>query len=110
MKLLIDRMLSHRLERHLEPHFPGTEHVDKTQRTDAEDMEVWEYARDNGFTILTKDADFLEISGKQGWPPKLIKLNIGNCSTPEVVKLLTSRKGKIEEFHEDKEAGLMQME
>lgn len=107
MKLLIDRMLSRRLEQFLETHYPGTEHADRTQKEDAEDAEIWEYARNNGFTILTKDADFLELAERQGWPPKLIKLNLGNCSNEEVTELLITRKQEIREFHANEERGLL---
>ena len=40
MKLLIDRMLSYRLIRYLEPHYPGTEHVDRSHKINAGDNET----------------------------------------------------------------------
>lgn len=109
MKLLIDRMLSYRLIRYLEPHYPGTEHVDRSHKINAGDNEIWNRARRDGFTIVTKDGDFLEIWEKEGWPPKVIKLNLGNCSNEEAAELLIQNKDKVEQFHEDDERGLLEL-
>ncbi|MDZ8240291.1 MAG: DUF5615 family PIN-like protein [Nostoc sp. ChiQUE01a] len=38
----------------------------------AEDQSVWEYARQSGFTIVTRDADFNELSILRGFPAKVI--------------------------------------
>ena len=109
MKLLIDRMLSDRLEGLLETHFPGTQHIDRFLETNAGDSEIWDFAKKNGFTIVTKDADFRQLSANQGWPPKVLKLNIGNCSNEEVTGLLVGRKQEILDFHLDDDVGLLEL-
>jgi len=40
----------------------------------ADDLTVWNYAKDNGFTIVTKDSDFHELSLVYGNPPKILCL------------------------------------
>lgn len=42
------------------------------------DETIWQYARDNRLTIITKDADFSTKVLYKGAPPKVIHLKIGN--------------------------------
>lgn len=44
----------------------------------ASDADIWEYAKDHGLTIVTKDSDFSGRVLLQGAPPKVIHLKIGN--------------------------------
>lgn len=49
---------------------------------------VWDYAKDNGFMIVSKDADMHDLSLVFGNPPKVVWLRLGNCSTSQVANLL----------------------
>jgi len=51
------------------------------------DDELWEKAKENGWTILTKDTDFFDRLVAHGPPPKVIWLRIGNM-----------RRLKLEDF------------
>ena len=42
---------------------------------------IWNYARDNGLTIVSKDSDFHRMSFVLGAPPQVIWLRVGNCPT-----------------------------
>ncbi len=45
-----------------------------------EDTVIWQYAKDRGITIITKDEDFLALSNRQGSiPPQVIWVRLGNC-------------------------------
>ena len=57
--------------------------------------------------LLTRDEDFLQFSVVHGWPPKVILLRIGNCSTRSVVGLFLARAEIIRDFLEHPEAGLL---
>ena len=59
---------------------------------------IWSYAREHDFTIVSKDADFSEISMELGYPPKLIWLQIENWSTDQVEELVRSNSPKISEL------------
>ena len=59
MKALIDQNLSFRLLDALSPRFPGSCHVRDVGLTGDDDERIWRLAKDEGFTILTKDNDFL---------------------------------------------------
>ena len=55
MKLLFDQNLSPRLPRLLSDLYPGSAHVREVGLRDAGDAAIWEYARQQGFAIVSKD-------------------------------------------------------
>ena len=79
MKLLFDNNLSHKLVSRLDDLFPDSSHVMTEGLDEAEDHEIWDYAKENGFAIITKDSDYDDLSIVRGFPPKVIWLKIGNC-------------------------------
>ena len=42
------------------------------------DSEIWQYAKDNNLTIITKDSDFSERIILNSPPPKVIHIKFGN--------------------------------
>ncbi|GEP94430.1 DUF5615 family PIN-like protein [Chitinophaga cymbidii] len=53
------------------------------------DIEIYRKAKEYGNVILiSKDADFPELISKQGAPPKLINIKIGNCNNQTLWELL----------------------
>lgn len=56
----------------------------------AEDAEIWQYAKDNNLTILTKDADFSNRILLAEPPPRVIHIRIGNASVREFHNILNS--------------------
>ena len=88
MKLLFDENVSHRLVSDLANEYPGSAHVRSVGLRGAEDHQIWDHARMHGFAIVSKDTDFRERSYVEGFPPKIIWLRLGNCSTSEVEEVL----------------------
>ena len=78
--------------------FSESRHVRDTVGINADDFEIWNYARENGFTILTKDNDFDELSQINGCPPKVIHLSCGNKPTLFISNLLLSYEKEIRQF------------
>ena len=79
MKLLFDANLSPKLVARLGELFPGSTHVfDTGLARFTPDDQIWEYARSNGFVIVTTDSDFLDLSEARGAPPKVVRLE--NCN------------------------------
>ena len=72
MKLLFDQNLSPRLVLKLADLFPDSNHVYAVDLDRAQDHEVYEYARREGFMLVTKDADFGELNVLRGFPPKVV--------------------------------------
>ena len=93
MKLLFDENLSPKLVTCLAAEFPESVHVSRVGLDQADDETVWAFARENALTIVTKDADFQEISLRLGMPPRVIWLRRGNCSVDETVAML---RGNVE--------------
>ncbi len=104
MKLLFDQNLSHRLVRALAVEYPHSDHVRDLGMKSAPDTEVWNYARSNGFTIVSKDSDFHQRSLLHGFPPKVIWVRLGNCTTAAVATVLREHLDDVEEFDSDPNA------
>ncbi len=107
MKLLFDHHLSPSLVRRLGDLFPHSEHVWNLGLHCVADVAIWAYARTNRFTVVSKDADFSEISMQLGYPPKLIWLRIKNWSTDEVEALIRSQYSRIVELANNEERGIL---
>ncbi|MGB3633176.1 MAG: DUF5615 family PIN-like protein, partial [Rubrobacteraceae bacterium] len=71
------------------------------------DTVVWNYAAENGYTIVSKDADFHQRSLVLGAPPKVIWIRLGNCSVADTAILLRERYVVIQHFHENKDAAFL---
>jgi len=98
MKLLFDQNISFRITQKLENYFPGCRHLSDCKLSDCEDLEIWKFAKDNGFAIVTFDADFYDISIINGHPPKIIWIRTGNLSTREIAQLMIDNQLSISEF------------
>lgn len=61
MKLLFDENLSHKLVARLSELYPGSVHVVAVNLLERPDREIWNFAQTNGFTIVTSDADFMNL-------------------------------------------------
>ena len=107
MKLLLDHNLSPRLVERIAGAFPGADHVARAGLAMADDATVWSYAKEHGFTIVTKDSDFSDLSVLRGVPPKVVWLRIGNCTTEEALQILLARRAAIEAFLQDPASGLL---
>ncbi len=98
MKLLFDQNLSPRLVQRLADILPGSSHVSIVGLDSADDQMVWRYARIHGFSIVTKDADFNDLTVLYGSPPQVIWLRLGNCTTHQVEMCLRRNLEVIEIF------------
>ena len=107
MKLLLDENLSPRITVRLADLYPGSRHVSEVDLASAADNAVWDYARAEGFAIVSKDADFHQRSFVFGAPPKVIWLRLGNCTTQEVHDLLRARVADLEAFDRDPAAAFL---
>jgi predicted nuclease of predicted toxin-antitoxin system len=53
------------------------------------DEQIWNYARENDLTIISKDADFSHLMMLTEPPPRVIHLRLGNTSIKELRQALT---------------------
>ena len=109
MKLLFDQNLSPRLGARLATVFPQSSHVFWVGLDKSPDQAVWDYARDNQFLLVTKDADFSELSTLYGFPPKVIWLRLGNCTTAQVEASLRYHLEAIRHLAESEALGIVSL-
>jgi predicted nuclease of predicted toxin-antitoxin system len=102
LKLLFDNNLSVRIAEAMQEYFPGSKHVYDLNIAHFSDNEIWEYARNNDFAIVTKDKDFYHLALTKGYPPKVIWVVSGNCRNEEMIKILLNGKPDILNFLKNK--------
>jgi predicted nuclease of predicted toxin-antitoxin system len=99
MKILLDANISWKLVNTLRPIFGECDHVDLIGiDVPAEDIDIWNYALDNGYIIITKDNDFVDLLELNGFPPKVVLLKTGNNSSQALMELLMNIKPMIEDL------------
>ena len=108
MKLLLDQNLSPHLVRRLGDLWP-VEHVDVVGLGRAPDSDVRAYALANGFTLVTKDADFSDLLFLRGFPPRVVWLRLGNCTTDEVERAIRLHADALRALHADPLRGLLEL-
>ncbi|NIV14796.1 MAG: hypothetical protein GWN62_27045 [Aliifodinibius sp.] len=96
MKLLFDQNLSPNLVSKLDDIYPGSNHVYLVGLDEAHDEEIWQYAKDNEYVIVSKDGDFSNIGALKGFPPYIIWIKRGNCTTREIENILRRNVDSIQ--------------
>jgi len=107
LKLLLDHNLSPRLVSRLADLYPGSSHVYLLGLETADDRAVWEYARQGGYTVVSKDSDYNDLSVLLGFPPKLVWIRRGNCSVREIEAILRVHHAEVASFLENPESGML---
>jgi len=101
MKLLCDQNLSWRLPNKLADLYPDSQHIREAGMKESEDVDIWNYAKANGFVIVSKDLDFQQRSLLFGHSPKVVRLRVGNCTVQTIEVLLRRYSAIIHVFERD---------
>ena len=109
MRLLFDQNLSFKLCGLLGDLFPGSEQVRKINLDRADDAIVWDHAAAKGFTIVTQDVDFINLSILRGHPPKVIWLRCGNQPTQFIEHILRTNAPVMEAIAVDPLRGFIEL-
>ncbi len=107
MKLLVDENLPPRLAHDLDDLFPSSVHVSSLGLERTADALIWEYAKTHEFTFLTKDKDFANLSVAWGAPPKVVLLQMGNCSTGRIIHIMRMNAIRLSDFERDSNRSLL---
>jgi predicted nuclease of predicted toxin-antitoxin system len=107
MILLFDHHLSPRLVGMLADIFPASLHVRGVGLARETDRVIWQYAKNNQMTIVSKDADFHQLSFVYGPPPKVVWIRCGSVTTNRIADILRQHATDITEFHADDEAAYL---
>jgi len=73
------------------------------------DQVLWDHAKANGFTIISRDVDFAEMAALLRAPPKVIWLRTGNQSTAAVSALIRRHAELIVAFGNDADAACLEI-
>lgn len=103
MKLLFDQNISFRILSKISNFFPEAKQVRGLGIENFSDFEIWKFAKENNYTIVTFDADFYDLANLKGHPPKIIWLRFGNTKTDFLAEVLNSRNSIIKDFILSKE-------
>lgn len=87
--------------------YPDSTHVRDVGLRSAEDQQIWDYARTQGFAVVSKDTDFRERSYVQGFPPKVIWLDVGNAGTTAIAEVLRGQRRRVEHFERQEDTSLL---
>lgn len=110
MRLLVDANLSWRLVCLLESDFSDAIHLANTTIGEvASDTQIWDFAKENEYTIITNDDDFNLFSLTKGFPPKIVLPRTGNQSTQYLAATLRKHKVNIESFVANEEYGVLEI-
>jgi predicted nuclease of predicted toxin-antitoxin system len=103
MKLLFDQNISFRIVKNIRDIFPGSKQIRELGLENSKDTQIWRYAKDNDYCIITFDADFYDMGILKGASPKVIWLRLGNTSTKNIEKVLRMNCDLIRAFLIDPE-------
>lgn len=98
MKLLFDANISRALVDRMADAFPGSTHVSLVGLGAASDREVWDFAAERDFVIVSKDEDFHQLAFLNGPPPRVVWVRLGNCSTDDIERSLRDSVERIRSF------------
>ncbi len=104
MKLLFDQNLSFKLCERLAGIFPDSNQVRRLNLEQADDRAIWQFAKANGFTVVSLDSDFADMAALYGPPPKVIWLRCGNQTNTFIEKLFRDHADAILAFEHDANA------
>ena len=77
-------------------------HVLDVELGRVDDLTIWAYAAQNGYTLISKDADFADLALLAQTEARLIWVRIGNCRKSV---LLEAFKNALKKIEQELEAG-----
>ena len=107
MRLLFDQNISFRVVKQLKALLPDIKSIRECGLFNADDYEIWEYARQNDYTVVTVDKDIPTIGSVKGFPPKIIWLRTGNIKNQVIVLLFEERSSEFVDFINNEQTGCM---
>jgi len=107
MKLLFDQHFSFRMVKSLRDVFPESHHLRFYNLEHCSDSEIWDFAKKNAYSIVTKDSDFHQRSLVYGAPPKVIWLKLKNAARSTEELFVREKMETIREFLEEEASSLL---
>jgi predicted nuclease of predicted toxin-antitoxin system len=103
MKFLCDVHISRKIVNHLKMKGHHAMHVnDILNKSETTDRDICLYADKNNLIVITKDADFRNSYFIHKSPKKVIKINLGNISTSDLIVIFDKNMKAIENMEAEK--------
>ena len=97
MDFICDAHISYKLKSFLIQMGHKATHINEVLNGSATtDIAICSYSDKNNLILITKDSDFIDLYHIRKSPKKLIKINLGNLSTPELIQLFSDALPFIE--------------
>jgi len=109
MKLLLNENISWRPIKPLSQVFDEVKHVNQISTNRLTDDEISQYAKNYGYTIVTFDTDFLNISIIRNHPPKVLLLRFGNLQIDLFINKITSKSELIHILEKSADNGILEI-
>lgn len=110
MKLLFDENISFKLCKKLKDIYPDSSHVRFLHLENTDDFEIWRFAKEHEYIIVTQDSDFNDFGLLKGFPPYVIWIKSGNSSIDELEGILRKHSIRIRDFIENQSLGIIEIE
>lgn len=110
MRPLFDQNLSHKLKDSPNDLLPESVHVRDLGLGSSDELEVWEYAKADSLTIISKDSDFRHLRFAYGHPLKVIWLRRANCTTQQISSILRNNYADLLAFDEDAQGSFVTLD
>ena len=109
MRFLFDQNISHRILKLLPDQYLDSTTIKNEGLINASDREIWEFAKNNNYIIVTQDSDFNDLNSLFGFPPKIIWIRTGNIKTQLIVDILIDHVNEVNEFINDSKYGCFEI-
>lgn len=88
MKFLVDNQLPIALSKFFALRGYQCQHVLDIGLEKASDTDIWRYADEHEFVVISKDEDFLYLAGRAETKSRFLWIRFGNCRTPALLSRL----------------------
>jgi predicted nuclease of predicted toxin-antitoxin system len=109
MRFLFDQNISHRILKLLPENYSDSTTVKQEGLINAPDRQIWEFARQYNYVIVTQDSDFNDLTSLFGFPPKIIWIRTGNIKTQSIINILIDYSQDIDKFIKNSEYGCFEI-
>jgi predicted nuclease of predicted toxin-antitoxin system len=109
MKLLIDQNISNRMVNSISDIFPGSKHVLGLSLNDASDTELWEYALENDFALISTEEQMFDRNIVSEKCPKIIYVKGELMNTTKLEWALRVNEEIIHEFMDEGSTWCLQL-
>ena len=110
MKLLTDENISWRLVAKLKTYYDEVLHISFSGLPKPiKDMQIWNFAKEHDYIIVTNDSDFINLMSIFGFPPKVVLLLTGNQSSQYLYNLLIDKQAEIQTLSTTNDYGIIEI-